>query len=287
MTDEIKLRPAYLVYPGLYPLLMMNYWVRKNKTPIVAILISDFDIKYRGKYLNLFETVFGLAQHAGWRYTFYMLFVSKFAVPIVKMWGNLRRLLGKEIKIKTFDQIAVERGIPVFRTRDFNGDAAVQFLKNVGATIIVSAYNNQILKRKIFGLPQYKSLNIHAALLPDFRGLDPTFEALYQGVKQTGVTVHYIDGKIDTGAILAQEPVKVRASDTLFSLSVRTWFHGAKILEKVFDSIRAGNVVAKRQSPKDIRFSYQSYPSKQRVKELLAKGRKILTWSDVKNTFRD
>jgi methionyl-tRNA formyltransferase len=286
MTEPVLLRPAVMVCPGLYPLLMVNYWIRRDKTPVTAILISGYEIKHQGKYLNFFELVLGLWQETGFWYTLYMLMIAKFAVPIVRLWNLTRRLLGKEIKIKTYEELAQEKGIPFFRSKDFNGEETRLFLKNVNANIIVSAYNNQILKRETFNLPEFKSVNIHPAMLPNFRGLDGPFEAMYHGVKNAGVTIHYVDAKIDTGRIIAQEPVPVRSGDTLFSLSVRCWMHGAKLLERVFDLIKSGTVPTTKQNPKDIKFPYRSFPDKVRTKDFMKK-RKLFAWQDLGHTFRD
>lgn len=285
-NSSADFRPAYLVYPGLYPLLMMNYWVRRSKTPIAAIVLSDFDIKYKGRYLSLPEVILGVWQQSGFRYMLYMLLLSKFAVPIVRFWNWTRRLMGKEIRIKTYDEISRERGIPIFRSKDFNGDTVRQFLKNVNANFIVSAYNNQILKRRLYNFPEHKTVNIHPGLLPNFRGLDGPFEAMYHGVRDAGVTIHYMDGKLDTGLIIEQEPVRIRKTDTLFSLSTRCWMHGAKLLERVFGHLRSGNVPTRKQNPRDIKYPYESFPKKEKVLEFL-KRKKIFTWQDLKNIYRD
>ena len=280
------LRPAYLVYPGLYPLLMMNCWIRRSKTPIAAILLSDFDIKHKGKHLNLAEVILGVWQQSGFRYMLYMLLLSKFAVPIVRLWNWTRRLLGKEVRIKTYEEISNEWGIPLFRSKDFNSEAVRNFLKSVNVNFIVSAFNNQILKRGLYNFPEHGTVNIHPALLPNFRGLDGPFEALYYGVREAGVTIHWVDGKIDTGRLIVQEPVRIRKDDTLFSLSARCWMHGAKLLERVFDMVRAGNVTSRKQDPKDIKYPYESFPAKAKTREFL-KRRKIFTWRDMQNTFKD
>lgn len=287
MKQEHNLRPAYLVYPGLYPLLMLNYWIRRRKTPVTAILISDFDIKHKGKYFNFFELVMGLSAQSGIAYTLYLLTIAKFTVPLVNAWNFVRKLLGKEIKIKTFEQIAKEQGIPIYRSKDFNGDQTKSFLKNVNANVIVSAYNNQILKRQIFSVPEIGAVNIHPALLPNFRGLDGPFEAMYYGVKEAGVSIHKIDSKIDTGEIIVQEPIKIRRGDSLFSLSTRCWMHGAKLLERVFTMMKEGNVISRKQNPKDMKYPYQSFPNRVRVKEFRKRGGKLFTFLDLRNTFRD
>lgn len=285
--QNINLRPVYMVYPGLYPLLMVNYWIRRSKTPIVAIVLSEFDIKHKGQYLNLFEVILALCSQSGWPYAIYMLMIAKFAVPIINLWNGIRRLLGKPIKIKTFDEIAREKGIPIYRSKDFNSEEVKNFLKNVNANLIVSAYNNQILKRHIFNFPEYGSVNIHPSLLPNFRGLDGPFEAMYYRVKQSGVTIFQIDGKIDTGKVIYQKPIRIKKEDTLFSLSTRFWMHGAVALEQVLDMYRTGNVATRKQNPKDIKYPYQSFPTKAKVQEFLSRGQRLFKWRDLLNTFKD
>lgn len=283
----MKLRPAYMVYPGLYPLLMMNYWVKRSQTPIVGILISDYDIKYKGKFLSFPELVLGLIQQCGVAYTWYMLCSSKLAVPMVRLWNWLRRLSGRTVKIRTYEQIAKEQGIPIFRTKDFNGPETKAFIKNIDANIIVSAYNNQILKPVIFNVPEHKTINIHPALLPNFRGLDGPFEAMYHQVPYAGVTIHYVDSRIDTGKIIVQKPVRIRANDTLFSLSARCWMHGAKLLEQVFEQIRTGTVKTQKQNPKEVKYPYRSFPDKTRITEYLNSGKRLFTFHDILNTFKE
>lgn len=283
--EKIELRPAYMVYPGLYPLLMLNYWLRRTATPVVAILISDFDIRHKGKSLNFFEMVIGLWQETGFLYMLYMLMIAKFAVPLVRVWSWIRRLTGQTATIKTYDQIARERGIPIFRSKDFNGEETRMFLKNVNANILVSAYNNQILKPVTYRFLPYRAVNIHPALLPNFRGLDAPFEAMFHNVKHAGVTLHWVDSKIDTGEIILQSPVRIRSDDTLYTLSARCWMHGAKLLEKVFDQIRSGTVTSQKQNPKDILYPYQSFPHKDRVKSFGEQGKKMFRWKNLTDIF--
>ncbi|MFZ5801999.1 MAG: formyltransferase family protein [Candidatus Omnitrophota bacterium] len=286
MAQE-ALKPVYMVYPGLYPLLMVNYWLRRSRTPIAAIMLSDFEIKYKGRILGFFEMLLGMIQHTGFRYTFYMLLIAKWAVPIVDTWNMFRKLMGKRIKIKSYEQISREYGIPLYYSRDFNSEAVKKFLANIGANTIISAYNNQILRSAVYKIPTLGAYNIHPAMLPNFRGLDGPFEAMYHEVKNAGVTIHWIDNKIDTGRIVCQEPVKIRRDDSLFSLSVRCWMHGAKVLEKVFGMIRQGNVESRKQDPKEIQYPYQSFPDKARVRDFHKKGRKLFTIHDFVHTFKD
>jgi len=285
--SQDPLRPAYMVYPGLYPMLMINYWLRRTQTPIVAILLSDFDIKHKGKNLSFFELVVGLTQECGFWYMAYMLFIAKFSVPVMNTWNFFRKVSGKNRKLKSFDEIAQEHGIPIFRSKDFNGPETQAFLKNVNANIVVSAYNNQILRPVMYKVPEYGTINIHPALLPNFRGLDGPFEAIYHKVPDAGVTIHCVDSRIDTGRIIKQKPVKIRQTDSLFSLSVRCWMMGAVLLEEVFDQVRQGTMKPYKQNPKDILYPYQSFPAKARLKEFHRSGKKLFTIEDLKGIFKD
>ena len=279
-------RPVYVVYPGLYPLLMFNYWVSRARVPIVGVILSGFDTKYQGRILPFFKEFVFFIRRSGWRYTIYMLLVAKLGVPIISFWNFLRRVMMKKVKIKTFTEVAQERGIPLFVSDDFNGRATINFIKNINANLIVSAYNNQILKPKVFNVPKYKAINIHPGYLPDFRGLDAPFENLYHKVKEAGVTIHYVNKGIDSGRIIIQEHLRVRENDTLFSLNVRLWMHGAKMLQKVFDMIGENEIISHRQRLDKAKYPYRSYPRKERVDEFVKGGGRFIKWKDITNIFK-
>lgn len=283
-APRLPLRPVYMVYPGLMPLLMMNYWMRK-KLPIVGILLSGYDIKHQGKCLNLFELILGLTTQSGFLYMLYMLLTAKFSVPLVRLWNRLRRLLKKPVTIMTYEEIAQSYGIPILRLKDFNSKQTQLFFQNTGANLIISAYNNQILKPATFRKPLYGAINIHPALLPNFRGLDGPFEALYHQVKEAGVTIHKIDRNIDTGKILIQGPVRIRREDSLFSLSIRCWLLGAKLLKNALKMVERGEDEGYKQDPKDVKFPYRSFPDRPRVRELLGRGVRLVKWRDLREIF--
>jgi methionyl-tRNA formyltransferase len=280
------LRPVYMVYPGLYPLLMFNYWVNRAKVPVVGIMLSGYDTKIKGKILPFYKEVYCFFKRSGWRYSIYMLLIAKLGVQLIALWNIFWRLMGKKIKIKTFEQIAQEKGIPIYRSTEFNGNEALNFLKNVNANIIVSAYNNQILKSRVINFPKYKTINIHPGYLPDFRGLDAVFEALYHKVEKVGVTIHYVDIQIDTGRIILQELLRIRKNDTLFSLNVRLWMHGAQMLQRVFNMIENNNVVSHKQRLDKAKYPYNSYPVKKKINEFIKQGGRIIKFKDLANTFK-
>lgn len=281
-----QLRLVYIGYPGLFPLLMFNYWVKRAKVPLVGIMLSGYDTKYKGKTLPFHKEFIFFLRRCGWRYSIYMLLIAKLGVCLLSLWNILRRSFGKKVKLQTFCHIAQEKGIPLYRSRDFNSTEALNFLNNVNANLVISAYNNQILKSRIVKFPRFKIINIHPGLLPDFRGVDAVFEALYHKTPRAGATIHYIDTGIDTGKVILQERLSVRKQDTLFSLNVRIWMHGARMLQKVLDMIDDNAVVAHKQRLDKARYPYRSYPKKERVGDFIRCGGRLIKFRDLLNTFR-
>jgi len=97
----------------------------------------------------------------------------------------------------------------------------VELLKAAGVDLVVLAGYMRIVKAPLLEAFPRRIINIHPSLLPDFRGLEAWRQALEAGAEKTGCTVHYVDGGVDTGEILAQSEVPVRAGDTAESLHAR------------------------------------------------------------------
>ncbi|HLN18540.1 MAG TPA: methionyl-tRNA formyltransferase, partial [Patescibacteria group bacterium] len=96
--------------------------------------------------------------------------------------------------------------------------------------IIVVAAFGSILPKSILSIPKHGSLNVHASLLPKYRGPSPIQNALLRGEKETGVTIMLMDEGIDTGHILSQEKVGIKEDETLSELYARLADIGAKLL---------------------------------------------------------
>jgi methionyl-tRNA formyltransferase len=124
--------------------------------------------------------------------------------------------------------------------------------------LIISIYLNQLIKRDLINLPTQGVINIHPALLPRHRGLFPYFWVLTNRETETGVTIHWVDEKFDTGQILLQEKIRVEPRDTIISLSYKSSVVGAEMLVKAVELIAAG------QSPRlpqdNSQASYHSWP---------------------------
>lgn len=284
ITDNKKendIRPVFITYPTLYSLLMLNYFIYKKDIKFAGIILSTSHIKMKAITFSLLESFYILIRKSGLWYALYMFLHMKCAYIITAAWQIAARLAGKNLKFRTFGRIVREQKIPCLKTTNINRTASVDFMKSVNANMIVSGYNNQILRYSVCKKFPYRAINIHNAYLPDFGGLDASFEVLYEEVRTSGATIHHVDKGIDTGKIIAQEKITVSKDDTVFSLNIRQWMQGAMLLPRVLDSFRMGSVDAKAQDPKAAKYQYKSFPAGSRVKEFLKSKKRLIGLREI------
>jgi len=126
-------------------------------------------------------------------------------------------------------------GIKTFQPSRINTEESVIFLKNFNADLFVVVSFGQILSKAVLDLPKLHSINIHASLLPKYRGAAPINWAIANGEKETGVTVMKMNEKMDEGDIILKEAVSVSEEDDAVTLSEKLSGKGAKLL---LDAIR-------------------------------------------------
>lgn len=134
-------------------------------------------------------------------------------------------------------------GLPVWQPERVNNPDFVEFLRSLACDIIVVAAYGQILKRELLFLPPLGCLNVHASLLPKYRGPDPIRWTILNGDEVTGVTVMLMDEGVDTGPVLAQQSSPVAPDDTYISLVERLGTIGGKLLCSVLPAWRKGQIV--------------------------------------------
>lgn len=161
-------------------------------------------------------------------------------------------------------------GVGTFRVENINDTKFIEFLKErIKPDLIVSISFSQILKKEVLDIPALGCINIHSGRLPDYRGMLPTFWAMVNGEKEIGVTIHYINEKIDEGDIIVQLGVPIDKNDTLHSVIAKSKARGLEALLIAFNKIRKGAVDTIKNDPS--RGSYFSFPARKdaiRFKEL-------------------
>jgi len=139
---------------------------------------------------------------------------------------------GKKLTPPAVKKKAIELGLEniVYQPSKIGNEEFYSFFRSLNPDIAVVVAYGKILPKEIFDLPKYKTLNLHASLLPKYRGAAPIHRAIMAGEKVTGNTVMLIDEGLDSGDILSQQEEAILENDNIVSLSERLATKGAKLL---------------------------------------------------------
>jgi len=150
---------------------------------------------------------------------------------------------GNKIQPSPVKAFAEQRGLPVLQPRKASDNDFLESLKSVGADVFIIAAYGLILPKNVLELPKYGCLNIHASLLPKYRGASPIQQAIIDGEARTGVTVMRMDEGLDTGDIVLQRTVNIAPEDTAGTLTAKLSAAGAGAILAALNDIESGRAV--------------------------------------------
>lgn len=142
-----------------------------------------------------------------------------------KQKGRHLRLAGTDVK-----SVALGAKLKIFQPENIKFKESVKFLKSMDADVFVIVAYGQILSQEVLDIPKIMPINIHASLLPRYRGAAPINWAIINAEKKTGITVIYVTAKMDAGPIIMQEEIKIEDQDTSVTLEEKLRKCGAKLL---------------------------------------------------------
>ena len=149
---------------------------------------------------------------------------------------------GKEVQMTPVKMVALEHGIPVYQPRRIREAAEVEILRQIPADIFVVAAFGQILSQEILDMPRFGCVNIHASLLPKYRGAAPIQWAVIDGEEKTGITIQQMNAGIDTGDILYVKEYTLNPKETGASLFDKLMVLGAEAIVEALPLIEAGKI---------------------------------------------
>lgn len=145
--------------------------------------------------------------------------------------------------------IAREHGVPVLQPESINTPEGVAALREMRPDLLVVAAYGQILSRDVLAVPPHGGINVHASLLPKYRGAAPIAWAIYHGEKQTGITIIKMSVALDAGNMLAQEAIDIGPDETAGEVEARLAPLGARLALQVIEQIENGTVQGRKQDP--------------------------------------
>lgn len=154
---------------------------------------------------------------------------------------------GKEISMSPVKQKALEYGLSIYQPEKVRKPEIIEQIKALQPEVIVVVAFGQILPKEILECPKYGCVNVHASLLPKYRGSAPIQWAVIDGEEESGVTTMQMDEGIDTGDILLIEKYRLAPDETGGSLFDKLAVLGAKLLIKTLDGLLAGSITPVKQ----------------------------------------
>jgi len=152
---------------------------------------------------------------------------------------------GKQLQASAVKQVALANNLPVFQPMTLKTADAQQTLESLSSDIMVVVAYGLILPQSILDTPRLGCINVHASLLPRWRGAAPIERALLAGDKRTGVTIMQMDKGLDTGAMLCKEEIDILSEDDRLSLESKLELAGTEALLKTLNNI--GHFLANAQ----------------------------------------
>ena len=163
---------------------------------------------------------------------------------------------GQKINESAVKVFSKSNGLTVLQPTNLKDDSFLNTLKALNANLqIVVAF--RMLPKVVWQMPSLGTFNLHASLLPDYRGAAPINWAIINGEKETGVTTFFIDEKIDTGAVILQSKVEISPTENAGELHDKLMLLGANLVLKTVQSIEAGAVKTFVQPLKETKTAYK------------------------------
>lgn len=154
---------------------------------------------------------------------------------------------GKKLAASPVKELALAHRLPVFQPERLRKPEAVDELRQLAPDLIVVVAYGQILPRSVLEIPRFQCINVHASLLPKYRGAAPINKAIVDGERETGVTTMLMDVGLDTGAMLVKRSTPIGSAETAGEVHDRLALLGREALAETLQLICAGQLTPQAQ----------------------------------------
>lgn len=169
-------------------------------------------------------------------------------ISLVVTQKDKARGRGKKVQFPPVKEKALELGIEVYQPDNINSEDSLEKLGALNPDIIVVVAYGQILKKQVLKLPKHGCLNVHASLLPKYRGAAPINWAIIDGEKQTGVTIMQMDKGLDTGDMILKSSIEISDEDDYISIHDKLAKIGGSLLIEALNDLEKGKII---RTPQD------------------------------------
>lgn len=164
--------------------------------------------------------------------------------------GNRKKMTAPPVK-----EFALANGLSVYQPERMRGEEPLALLRSLAPELTVVAAYGQILPQEILDVPTFGSVNVHASVLPKYRGAAPINRAILNGESETGVTIMYMAKKLDAGDIISVRKTPIAPDEDAESLFARLAELGAELLSETIPTIADGTAVRTPQNDEDATYA--------------------------------
>jgi methionyl-tRNA formyltransferase len=187
--------------------------------------------------------------------------------------GLASRVLGAKVWGRSVESVCRRHEVAYSGAEDVNADAFLNELRRLDPDVIISVSCPQIFKKPLIDLPRIGILNIHGAILPQYRGVMPSFWMLANGEERAGVSIYFVNEQIDAGDLCGQRVFDILPDESLEQFLHRSKRVAAEVLLEVLDKLESDSLA---RTPLDLsEGSYYSWPDRVAVKRFRAAGRRL------------
>lgn len=266
---------------SLYSGVALHEFFERYKGRIVLIVASK---RYGKKYGSFLKQFFRNFKKSGWDFVNYLSFHLIWYHAMAMIAAIIKKTVGAQPKVFRLPDLAKRYGIPLVYTNEPNSPDLIEMIQKAKPDLILSAYFDHVIRSDIIRIPTLGTINIHTALLPDFKGPFPSLWPMIKGAKSIGVTVHYINSEdLDAGPILKQKIAKIMPGESILSLDCRLFRIGIELAGDVVREIEEGT--AKTVAQDSGEGNYFSFPSRKDLEHLRARGIALLTFREFLSQF--
>lgn len=166
---------------------------------------------------------------------------------------------GRKLNQSAVKKYALSQNLPILQPKNLKNEEFQKELKALNGNLqIVVAF--RMLPKTVWDMPEYGTFNLHASLLPDYRGAAPINWAIINGEQKTGVTTFFIDDKIDTGEIILQKECEIREDETVGELHDTLMYLGAGLVLDTLELIKNNAVTTTKQPEIEEKTAYKLFP---------------------------
>ena len=176
---------------------------------------------------------------------------------VVGVWTQPDRPKGRGMKLvqSPVKELALANNIPVYQPENFRADEDVQALRDLNPDVVAVVAYGRILPQRVLDIPAKGCVNIHASILPQYRGSAPYQWAVLDGMKETGVTAQHMVREMDAGDIIDVAKTPIGENETAGELLDRLAVLGADLLSRTLTAFAEGTVTRTPQDPAGISFA--------------------------------